>query len=244
MLKGKTALITGSSRGLGRAIALEFAKNNADVIVNYNNGKEEALSAQEEIKKMGGNAIAIKADVSKYNEVSDMVQSVKKEFGKIDILVNNAGIVMDRTLRNMTEDEWKGVINVNLNGVFNVTKQALPLIPKHGRIINISSLAGITGNFGQCNYAAAKAGIIGFTKTIAKELGKDGITVNAIAPGLLQSEMTSKIPFFRRKIITYLIPLGRFGLNEEIAYCALFLASERASYVTGEVLNVNGGVGL
>lgn len=244
MLKGKVALITGASRGLGKAIAIEFAKNNADIIINYNNNNNGASNAEEEIKKFGRKTMCIKADVSKFDEVGIMIQSIKREFGKIDILVNNAGIIMDRTLKNMEEDEWKGVINVNLSGVFNVTKLSLPLIPKFGRIINISSLAGITGNFGQCNYAASKAGIIGFTKTIAKELGKDGITVNAIAPGFIKSEMTDKIPFLRKRIIMTLIPLRRPGLNEEIAYCALFLASEKASYITGEVLNVNGGIGL
>lgn len=244
MLKGKVALVTGASRGLGRAIAIEFAKNNADIIVNYNNDENSASNVEEEIKKIGRKALCIKADVSKYEEVNAMMELVKKEFGRIDILVNNAGINVDRTLKNMTGEEWSKVIGVNLNGVFNVTKLALPLIPKNGRIINISSLAGIVGNFGQCNYAAAKAGMIGFTKTIAKELGKDNITVNAIAPGFIKSDMTDKIPFFRRKLIISLIPLGRHGLNEEIAYCVLFLASERASYITGEVLNVNGGIGL
>ncbi len=244
MLKGKVALVTGASRGLGRAIAIEFAKNSADVVINYNNDKNSALSVEGEIRKIGRKALCIKADVSKYEEVNVMMELVKKEFGRIDILVNNAGINVDRTLKNMSEEEWSKVIGVNLNGVFNVSRLALPLIPKNGRIINISSLAGIAGNFGQCNYSAAKAGMIGFTKTIAKELGKDGITVNAIAPGFIKSDMTDKIPFFRKKLIMSLIPLGRQGLNEEIAYCAVFLASERASYITGEVLNVNGGIGL
>ena len=244
MLKGKTALVTGASKGLGKAIAIEFAKNNADIIINYNNDKEGAQEVENEIKKFGRKAISFKADVSKYDQVKTMMESVKAEFGKLDILVNNAGVIRDRTLKNMELEEWNDVIDINLNGVFNVTKHALPLMQKNGRIINISSIAGLIGNFGQCNYSASKAGIIGFTKSLAKELGKNDITVNAIAPGFLKSDMTDRIPFLRRKLIMSLIPLGRPGLNEEIAYCALFLASERASYITGEVLNVNGGIGL
>ena len=244
MLNNKIALVTGSSKGIGRAIAIEFAKNNADIIINYNSDKNGAWSLEEQIKKLGRKAVSIKADVSRYDEVTSMMDGIKKEFGRIDILVNNVGITMDRTLKNMTQEEWNKVINVNLNSVYNVTKQSFPLIPKYGRIINISSIAGISGNFGQCNYSASKAGMIGFTKSLAKELGKYKITVNAIAPGLIESEMVNKIPFLRRKIMMSLIPLGRAGLKEEVAYCALFLASEKASYVTGEVLNVNGGLGL
>ena len=244
MLKNKVALVTGASKGIGKAIALEFAKNNADVIINYNNDKGGALEIEQEIKNMGRKAMCIKADVSNYEEVALMIQSIKKEFGRLDILVNNAGITMDRTLKNMTQEEWSKVINVNLNSVYNVTKHAIPLIPKYGRIINISSIAGISGNFGQCNYSASKAGIIGFTKSLAKELGKHGITVNAVAPGLIQSEMTNKIPFFRKKVMMLLIPLKRMGTNEELAFSVLFLASERAGYITGEVISINGGLGL
>lgn len=243
MIKNKIALITGASRGIGRAIATEFAKNNANVIINYNNDRNSALTVEQEIKKFGRNAMSIKADVSKYHEVSSMMQLIKNEFGRIDILVNNAGITMDRTLKNMTQEEWNRVIDVNLNSIYNVTKQALPLIPRHGRIINITSTSGIAGNFGQCNYAASKAGIIGFTKSLAKELGKYQITVNAIAPGFIETEMIKKIPFFKKRVLMYLIPLGRVGQKEEVAHCVLFLASEKATYITGEVLNVNGGLG-
>ncbi len=237
-------MITGASKGIGKAIALEFAKNNASVIINYNKDKEGADLIEQGIKGIGKKAVAIKADVSNFNEVTAMIEQIKKDFGRIDILVNNAGITMDRTLKNMTQDEWNKVINVNLTSVYNVTKQALPLIQKNGRIINISSIAGLTGNFGQCNYAASKAGIIGFTKSLSKELGKLSITVNAIAPGLIQSEMTNKIPFFRKRIMTAMIPLKRMGTVEEVANCALFLASEKSSYITGEVISINGGLGL
>ncbi len=244
MLSNKVALVTGASRGIGKAIALEFAKNNATVIVNYNSDNNGAESVVLKISKMGKKAVAIKADVSKFEDVATMMRNIKQQFGRIDVLINNAGITMDRTLKNMTQDEWSKVININLTGMFNVTKNALPLIPKDGRIINISSIAGVMGNFGQCNYAASKAGVIGFTKSLSKELGKHSITVNAIAPGLIESKMTSKIPFFRKKIMVALIPLKRMGTANEVAYCATFLASKQASYVTGEVINVNGGIGL
>jgi len=244
MLKNKIALVTGASKGIGKAIAVEFARNSADIIINYNSDKSGAMQAESEIKKFGKRALVAKADVSKYSEVTSMIESIKKEFGRIDILVNNAGITMDRTLKNMTEEEWNKVINVNLNSLYNVTKQAIPLIPENGRIINISSIAGITGNFGQANYSASKAGIIGFTKSLAKELGRHKITVNAIAPGFIESEMTEKIPFIRKKIIMSIIPLGRAGTNDEVANCAVFLASEKSAYITGEVINVNGGIGF
>ena len=163
MLKGKTALVTGASRGIGEAIAIEFAKNNANVIINYYNDLEEAQKVVDKVKKYGVESIAVKADVSNFDEVRQMADAIQKKFGKVDVLVNNAGIVKDRTLKNMTEEEWHAVINTNLNGVFYVTKLILPLIRDGGRIISISSIVGQYGNFGQCNYAAAKAGIIGFT---------------------------------------------------------------------------------
>src|SRR3989344_1957379 len=244
MLSNKIALITGASIGIGKAIAIEFAKNNAAVIINYNGDKEGAEKLVDEIKKLGKNATCCKADVSNFNEVTAMIEQIKKDFGRIDVLVNNAGITMDRTLKNMTQDEWSKVINVNLTSVYNVTKQAMPLIQKNGKIINISSIAGIAGNFGQCNYAASKAGVIGFTKSLSKELGKYGTTVNAIAPGIIDSDMTKKIPFFRKKIMMAMIPLKRMGTTQEIANCALFLASDKSNYITGEVISVNGGLGF
>lgn len=244
MLNSKIALITGSSKGIGKAIAIEFAKSGADVIVNYNKDEKGALEAVGEIKKIGRKSVAIKADVGKFEEVTTMIDKLKKDFGRIDILVNNAGIAMDRTLKKMTQEEWNTVINVNLNSLYNVTHQILPLIPEGGRIINLSSIVGLTGNFGQTNYAATKAGIIGFTKSLAKELGRRKITVNVIAPGFIEGEMVDKIPFVRKQIIMSLIPLGRAGLKEEVANCTVFLASDKSSYITGEVIGVSGGLGL
>ncbi|MBI2557938.1 3-oxoacyl-[acyl-carrier-protein] reductase [Candidatus Woesearchaeota archaeon] len=242
MLSNKTALVTGASRGIGKAIAIELAKNGVNVIVNYNRDEKSAIKVVEQIKSLGRKCIAIKADVSDFDDVANMFSIVNERFGKLDILVNNAGITMDRTLRKMSQEEWGRVIEVNLNSIYNVTKNALPLLEKNSRVINISSIVGLYGNFGQTNYAASKAGIIGFTKSLAKELGRQGITVNAIAPGFIESEMTNRIPFIRKKIVEWLIPLKRTGLPEEVAYAAAFLASDSASYITGQVLSVNGGL--
>ena len=195
LLKGKVALVTGASQGIGKATAIALAKEGADVIVNYIGTEENAVKVVGEIKKLNANAIAIKADVSNFNEVEDMFNIVREKFKKLNILVNNAGITKDRTLKNMTQEEWQKVIDVNLTGVYNVTKNALPLIEDHGRIISISSIAGLCGNFGQCNYSASKAGIIGFTKSLAKELGKRKITVNAVAPGFIETDLTKDISF-------------------------------------------------
>ncbi len=242
MLKGKTALVTGASRGIGKAIALEFAKNNANVIINYNKNKQEADKVAEEVKKLGVKGMALKADISNFDEVKNMVNEVESKFKKVDILVNNAGIVRDRTLKNMAVDDWHAVINTNLNGVFYVTKLVLPLMKEGSRIINISSIIGQYGNFGQSNYAAAKAGIIGLSKTLAKELGKKKITVNVIAPGFVKTDITKDIPFFKKKIIRYMTPLNEEGNPEDIANVAVFLASEKSRYITGSVINVDGGL--
>ena len=242
MLSGKISLVTGSSRGIGKAIAIEFAKQGADVIVNYSKDEKGALEVVNEIKGLGLRSVAVKADVSDFDDVARMFDLIKKEFGRLDILVNNAGVTMDRTLRKMNQEEWDKIIDINLNSIYNVTKNALPLLNKNSHIINISSIVGIFGNFGQTNYAASKAGIIGFTKSLAKELGKHSITVNAIAPGFIESELTKKIPFIRKKVIEWLIPLKRTGLPEEVAYAASFLASDKSNYITGQVLNVTGGL--
>ena len=242
MLKGKTALVTGASRGIGEAIAIEFAKNNANVIINYYNDLEEAQKVVDKVKKYGVESIAVKADVSNFDEVRQMADAIQKKFGKVDVLVNNAGIVKDRTLKNMTEEEWHAVINTNLNGVFYVTKLILPLIRDGGRIISISSIVGQYGNFGQCNYAAAKAGIIGFTKSQAKELGKKKITVNAVAPGFVKTSITQNIPFLRKKIINYMTPLKEEAEPEDISNAVVFLASDKSRYITGTVINVDGGL--
>ena len=242
MLKNKTALVTGASRGIGKAIALGLAKEGANVVVNYSNSGKKAEDVVNEIKKLNSKSIALKADVSNFDEVKRMIESTKKIFKKVDILVNNAGIIRDRTLKKMSIEEWNRVININLNGVFNVTKLVLPLMDVGGRIINISSVVGQNGNFGQCNYSASKAGIIGFSKSLAKELGKKKITVNVIAPGYIKTDITKDIPFFKKKILKYIIPLREEGVPEDIANVAVFLASEKARYMTGSVVNVDGGL--
>lgn len=242
MLKGKVALVTGASRGIGKAIAMEFAKNNANVIINYYYNEEEANEVVEKVKKHGVDSMAVKADVSNFDEVKQMSDETKKKFRKVDILVNNAGIVKDRTLKNMSLEEWHAVINTNLNSVFYVTKLILPLMGEGGRIINISSIVGQYGNFGQCNYAAAKAGIIGLTKSLAKELGKKKITVNAIAPGFVKTSITKDIPFIKRKLVNYMTPLKEEAEPDDIANVAVFLASEKSRCMTGSVVNVDGGL--
>jgi len=241
MSGNRIALVTGASRGIGKAIAIELARNKVNIILNYNKNEKEAEEVVNEIKKLGVDAVAVKADISKFEECSAMMDFIKKKFEWLDIVVNNAGALSDKTLKNMTKEQWDFVMNINLDGTFNVTKNALPLIRENGRVINISSIVGISGNFGQTNYAASKAGIIGFTKSLAKELGKRKITVNAVAPGFIDTQMTKSIPFIRRKIIMAMIPLGRAGLPEDIANLVAFLASEKSSYITGEVICVDGG---
>ncbi len=242
MLKGKIALITGASTGIGKATAIELAKNGVNVVINYYSGDKEAEEVVQKIREHGVESIAVKADVTNFDEVTKMADTIQKKFGKVDILVNNAGIVKDKTLKNMTLDEWNAVINTNLTGVFCVTKSILPLMSNGGRIISMSSIIGQYGNFGQCNYAAAKAGIIGFTKSLAKELGKKKITVNAIAPGFVKTSITKDIPFFRKKIINYMTPLKEEAEPEDIANVIAFLASDKARYITGTVINVDGGL--
>ncbi|MBI3035192.1 3-oxoacyl-ACP reductase FabG [Candidatus Woesearchaeota archaeon] len=238
----KVALVTGASRGIGKAIAEKKKKNGANVVVNYNKDEKEAVAVVEEIKKNGAEGVAVKADISNFEECAAMAEVINKKFGHLDILVNNAGALADKTLKNMTKEQWGLVINTNLNGTFNVTKNAFPLIRDGGRIINISSIIGISGNFGQTNYAASKAGIIGFTKSLAKELGKRRITVNAVAPGFIETHMTKNVPFIRKKIMMAMVPLGRAGLPEDVASLVGFLASDKAGYITGEVICVDGGL--
>ena len=238
----KVALITGASRGIGKAIAIELARNNVNIVINYNSNEKEALQVVNEVKKLGVDGLAIKANVSSFEDCAAMIEVIKKRFGYLNIVVNNAGAISDKTLKNMTKDQWDFVINTNLNGTYNITKNALSLIKDGGRIINISSLVALVGNFGQANYAASKAGIIGFTKSLAKELGKQKITVNAIAPGFIETDMTKDMAFIRKKIIVAMVPLGKLGHPEDVANLVAFLASDKASYITGEVIGVDGGL--
>ena len=241
MFTDKVVLITGASGGIGKAIAKKFAQAEAKVALNDIIPAEEALKAL--AQELGGKYFL--ADVSKFEEVEKMVQDIQKEFRRLDILVNNAGITQDRTLAKMTKEEWQRVIDIDLTGVFNCTKVALPLIiANQGKIISISSLVGQRGNFGQTNYAAAKAGIIGFTKALSKEVGRFGVTVNAIAPGFIETRLTENLPPELKETIKKFTPLGRFGKPEEVASLIFFLASEEASFITGAVINIDGGLPL
>ncbi|MBA7555355.1 3-oxoacyl-[acyl-carrier-protein] reductase FabG [subsurface metagenome] len=240
----KVALVTGSSRGIGRAIAIELAKGGISVVINNDKDSQEGLEVMNEIKKMGQHAMYIQADVSDLNQVEKMVEKVINEFGRVDILINNAGITRDKMLENMDIDYWNRVISVNLTGAFNCTKSVIKYMKKQGnsKIINISSISAEIGNIGQSNYSAAKGGIISFTKTVAKEYAKYGITVNAVAPGFIKTKMLETIPEKVMQKILNQIPLGRLGEPEEVAKLICFLVSDDANYITGQVININGGI--
>lgn len=242
-LRGRVALVTGGSRGIGKAISLALAREGADVVVDHLEQKEEANEVVEEIRRMGRHALAFQTDVRDFDKVVNMVEQILEEFGKIDILVNNAGIVRDKTFKNMKKEEWDIVIDTDLNGVFNCIKAVITHMEerKTGKIINISSVIGEIGNFGQANYAAAKAGVIGLTKSVAKEVARKGITVNAVAPGFTETGMLKTIPESVKDQILKQIPMGRFAIPEDIAKVVVFLASDDANYITGQVINVNGG---
>lgn len=244
ILEGKKALVTGASKGIGKAIAIKLASLGADVAVNYSMSAEKAEETVSTILEKGGDAFSIKADVSDFKQASEMIQTVEARFGKIDILVNNAGIAKDDLLLKMNEQQWDEVISANLKSVFNCTKAVskLMLKQKSGRIINISSVVGVAGNPGQCNYAASKAGIIGFSKSAAAELGSRGITVNVIAPGYIETDMTGKLNDEIKEMLLGRIPLKKFGKPEDVANLAGFLASDEASYITGQVIHVDGGM--
>lgn len=244
MLKGKTAVITGASRGIGRAIALDLAEHGANIVVNYSGSEAKAYEVVEEIKQIGGNAIAVRANVANMEEVQAMMKESLEQFGAIDILVNNAGITRDNLLMRMKEDEWDDVININLKGVFNATKAVTRQMMKQrsGRIINIASIVGVSGNPGQANYVAAKAGVIGLTKTTARELASRHITVNAIAPGFITTDMTDKLNEDVKTEMLKQIPLARFGEAKDIASVVSFLASEKSAYITGQTIHVDGGM--
>jgi 3-oxoacyl-[acyl-carrier protein] reductase len=246
MLNGKVAVVTGGGRGIGRAIVLALGKEGVKVLINYRGKKESALETLEELKKLGGEGEIYQADVSLEEEVEKMFNFVIEKWGKLDILVNNAGITKDNLLIRMKSEEWDQVINTNLRGVFLCTRSALKIMLKQrsGRIINISSVVGLKGNIGQANYASAKAGIIGFTKAVAREVASRGITVNAIAPGFIKTEMTDVLSEEMKKKVLDEIPLGRFGDPEDVANAVKFLVSDEASYITGIVLNVDGGLAI
>lgn len=241
-MKGKTALITGSTYGIGKAIAIKLAKKGANIVINYSRNEDEANKTADEIKQNNIDVLICKCDVSNYDSCKEMMEKIKEKFQKIDILVNNAGITRDKTLAKMSPEEWNTVINVNLNSLYNVTNNALEIMPDGSRIINIASIVGITGNFGQTNYSSSKAAVIGFTKSLAKELGKRKITVNAVAPGFIKSKMTDAIPMEMVANILALIPLKEMGKPEDVANVVSFLASDEARYITGSVLKVDGGM--
>lgn len=240
MLKGKTAIVTGGAKGIGKAIAVAFAKKGCNIVLNYrSNVSDETIK---EIEDCGVRCLPIQGDVSDFSFAADMMKQVKKEFGTIDVLVNNAGITKDMLLMRMSEEQFDSVINTNLKGTFNMIRHAssVMLKQKSGAIINMASVVGVTGNAGQANYAASKAGIIGLTKSTAKELGQRGITCNAIAPGFVETDMTAVLKDEQKEMMLDAIPLKRYGQVEDIAQAAVFLAE--ATYITGQVLNVDGGM--
>ena len=239
------ALVTGASRGIGRAIALELAKNNFDVAVNFNRSPDSAKSVCDEIKALGVKSEIFQADAGDYSQVEEMFKAIKSSMGEsVSVLVNNAGITRDNLLMRMKPEEWQLVINANLNSVYNCTHAAIRDMAKakYGRIINISSVVGLTGNAGQANYAASKAGIIGFTKSVAREYASRGITVNAVAPGFIETSMTEVLKPEIKADILKGIPAGRIGSPEEVAKAVLFFAGEASAYITGQVLAVDGGM--
>ncbi|HJF95166.1 3-oxoacyl-[acyl-carrier-protein] reductase [Lachnospiraceae bacterium DSM 108991] len=246
MLDGKIAVVTGASRGIGRAIALELASRGAFVVVNYNGSKDRAEEVKKEIEAAGGKAEVYQCNVSDFEKCQAFIQDVIKTYGRLDILVNNAGITRDGLLMKMSEADFDSVIETNLKGTFNTIRFASRQMLKQrsGRIINMSSVVGIAGNAGQANYASSKAGVIGLTKAVARELASRGITVNAIAPGFIETEMTEVLSDAVKEASVAQIPLGRFGKPEDIAKTAAFLASDDAGYITGQVIQVDGGMAI
>ncbi|HHV8920935.1 3-oxoacyl-[acyl-carrier-protein] reductase [Staphylococcus aureus] len=240
----KSALVTGASRGIGRSIALQLAEEGYNVAVNYAGSKEKAEAVVEEIKAKGVNSFAIQANVADADEVKAMIKEVVSQFGSLDVLVNNAGITRDNLLMRMKEQEWDDVIDTNLKGVFNCIQKATPqmLRQRSGAIINLSSVVGAVGNPGQANYVATKAGVIGLTKSAARELASRGITVNAVAPGFIVSDMTDALSDELKEQMLTQIPLARFGQDTDIANTVAFLASDKAKYITGQTIHVNGGM--
>lgn len=245
-MEGKIALVTGASRGIGSAIAQKLAAAGATVIVNYSGSEAKAQEVVEKIKAAGGNAVAMKCDVSDFGACKELADAILKEFGRLDILVNNAGITKDGLIMKMTESDFDQVIAINLKGTFNMIQNFSRTFLKQrsGKIINISSVSGVMGNAGQANYSASKAGIIGLTKSVARELASRHVCVNAIAPGFVETDMTDNMPQAAKDGMTQMIPMGRLGAPEDIANAALFLASDAADYITGQVLCVDGGMAI
>lgn len=246
MLTGKVALVTGASRGIGKQTAITLAEYGASVIVNYNGSKEKAEAVVAEIKEKGGNASAYGCNISDYTAVENMMKDLLQEYGRIDILVNNAGITKDGLLMKMSEEDYDAVLDTNLKGTFNCIKHISRqmLKQKSGRIINLSSVVGVYGNAGQVNYSASKAGVIGITKSVAKELGSRGITVNAVAPGFIVTEMTDAMSEDAKKQVAEHIAMKRLGDVKDVAETVAFLASDKAAYVTGQVICVDGGMSM
>ncbi|GEN44883.1 3-oxoacyl-[acyl-carrier-protein] reductase [Alkalibacillus haloalkaliphilus] len=244
MLEGKAALVTGASRGIGKAIAIELAKQGANVVVNYAGSKDKAEAVVDEIKQLGRDAFAVQANVSNSDEVKDIIKQTVDHFGSLDILVNNAGITRDNLLMRMKEEEFDEVIDTNLKGVFNclkgVTRQMMK--QRSGKIVNVASIVGVTGNPGQANYVAAKSGVIGMTKSVAKELAARNVNVNAVAPGFIATDMTDELSDEAKQQMYDLIPLDRLGDPEDVAKVVRFLASDDANYMTGQTIHVDGGM--
>ena len=244
MEEKKVAIITGGSRGIGKEIAKKFAKENYNLVINYVSEKTNTEELKKEFEALGAEVLFIKANVTSYEECEKMAKAAINKFGKIDVLVNNAGVTKDSLLLRMKEEDFDTVINVNLKGTFNVTKACIPYMmkKKSGKIVNISSVVGISGNSGQANYAASKAGIIGFTKSVAKELASRNILANCVAPGYIATDMTNGLSDAVKENINSQIPLKRVGMPEEVAKAVYFLAGEENSYITGQVVNVDGGM--
>ena len=244
MEEKKVVVVTGASRGIGKEIALKYAKNGYNVAINYVSDKTNVEELEKEFKEKGAEALIVKADVSKSEQVQEFIKAVIEKYGKIDVLVNNAGITRDMLLMRMKEEDFDKVIEINLKGTFLVTKEVVPYMMKKrdGKIISLSSVVGVTGNAGQCNYSASKAGIIGFTKSIAKELASRNIRANAVAPGFIDTDMTNVLSDEVKENINKQIPMRRMGTAREIANVVYFLGSEESSYITGQVINIDGGM--
>ena len=244
MLKNKNAVVTGATRGIGREIAFTLAENGANVAINYRTLNEDVERLIEELKSYGTNIVAVKCDISDEEEVKNFIVESKKQLGSIDILINNAGITKDGLLMRMKEKDFSDVLDVNLKGTFITTREAASIMMKqrHGKIINISSVVGVIGNAGQCNYAASKAGVIGFSKSVARELASRNITVNVVTPGFINTDMTGVLPEKVKESMLQGIPLKRIGEPKDIANAVLFLASDLSNYITGQVINVDGGM--